>query len=290
MIHQPTKPHRGSGCSPSDFAENGYPTTASLPNSCGGNVTMPNSYYGQFAFKFTSAINGSFALSAPVVTFANGSTNLQGFSAAPGGATLYEGYSSSLFVLNKNISSSIKFSFGLPILGIADNGSGKLRVTSVNVNSLITTTLALQISNLTGANGLQTCTLVDSTHFDILSVNFASATYSVNAYAIVSGILVPWSWPSSFFSANVGGISNLYLCQLADETDVLAGRQIKQSLIDSIKAIKPFAVRTMDMQSTINSAATGFGVEGNRVDTQECGSGGLSWVLNDPEFIDISLC
>lgn len=72
-----------------------------------------------------------------------------------------------------------------PASAIADNGSGKCRVTVASTTGMTTgdSRLFFSFTGTTGLNGQQTITVIDGTHLDVTAVSFvATGTGSINGY------------------------------------------------------------------------------------------------------------
>ncbi|MCP1844415.1 hypothetical protein ACVIHI_002664 [Bradyrhizobium sp. USDA 4524] len=72
-----------------------------------------------------------------------------------------------------------------PASAIADNGSGKCRVTVASTTGMTTgdTRLFFGFTGTTGLNGSQTITVIDGTHLDVTAVSFvATGTGSINGF------------------------------------------------------------------------------------------------------------
>jgi hypothetical protein len=69
-----------------------------------------------------------------------------------------------------------RYTIGVNVSGAADNGSGKVRITTAGTHYLATGDVAViaSVGGTTEANGIQTVTRIDSTHFDIPAVAFAN--------------------------------------------------------------------------------------------------------------------
>lgn len=242
----------------------GYPTTApSQPIS--GSMTFPQNYYGHCIIKFTEL--GSFRVftGIPFIVYAGGT--YIGLAGATGESTFLNLYGQS--------NPSVEWANGSLISAIADNGSGKARLTCNTTNYFqnLSGTINVQVNNITGITpGVYALTAVDANHADLLTVSYSGGMAVITGGAGVQSEVIfqtaqlSWSFPSGqTYGSGATQMSGLIMCRKGDidgtnSFGLHAGYQVRADTLAQFSQLVNSGgyIRWMDNSGVINSMETDF--------------------------------
>ena len=223
----------------------GYPTSAPA-TSISGQLVLPSNYYGRYRVQFSGT--GSMELAGQFIVYS-------GNSFVDMGALAF-----TLRIWGQT-NPTIEFSYGTLISGAANNGSGAIRLTVGSTTNVITGSL-YTVQGVVGtaeANGVWAVTVIDGTHFDLQGSAFSHA-YISGGEAIAQVSTTQFAFPSG---QTYGSMSNAILCRKADidgtnAFGLQAGYQINADLVSLLQTIRPYAVRFLNLNTTINSIANDY--------------------------------
>jgi hypothetical protein len=222
----------------------GYPTQQPSGSfSANGGVQTPPDYSGPLIFKWT-ATAGVLA-DAPFVAY-SGYVGAVYNDAADGSKLELYGTA-----LGGAVSPELHFAFGYNIQGMANNGSGLIRITAkTNFANNAATGQTVVISGQTGqaaATGTWTITAVDSTHFDLQGSAFNAGDPWVSGG---QAIYINFSFVAAISSViPYSGFSNFIFCKDngADLALIQSGQISDTTYLNQVKQLRPKWLRFMDV-------------------------------------------
>jgi hypothetical protein len=238
-----------------NFSADGYPSGVLVGNAALTQTAMPQNYFGHYTMQSTGNSGLNMFFVPPLIVYSGGNSVL---SVSPAN-TGVSGSGGGGIGLLPNGNWNVEFAFGDLVTGVADNGSGFVRLTTSTTGAGVTlgTTTTVQIHNLTGisSTAVFAATKISNNTFDLLTL-----PYNVGMAVIGGGTgtaseiimqlsSVTWSWwQSTTGFTNINHtITNWIFCKTPDLTSVQTGNVLSTPAINSVLALSPAWLRTMDM-------------------------------------------
>jgi hypothetical protein len=245
--------------------------TGTLPSRLGFGVRIPSNYFGEFVLNISGTISGTSA------GFNQGATATFGQVYAIGAGTTLSGCTNGNVppcYFNNNLAlggtnPQVTLDFSTPITGVANNGSGLVRLSIPNTANGVTNGLSVTVSGVVGsdgngcgANGTFTTANETTTTVDLTGSTFdPGCTYSSGGqlFQYQSGLGV--SVPFGFNAGTYSGMSSIVFCKLADfnadnTCQTTAGHTawaggFNDDFVTKIATLRPHHIRFLDANTNV---------------------------------------
>lgn len=258
----------GAGSLAATLNADQYPV-GTLGSSYGGNTTLKTGYFGRYRFKWTGTAAFNITNAVPTLVYSGGAGV---FNVTPSNTGTYFGAPTFYNNATQTTDMDVEFAFGTLLTAAGTNG-GNVQLATVSNGAFqfvagthvkFFTGVSANLLNGPNADGSWTVLTKDSN----TQVTLANSSGIAGAVTITgsggvgtqsemimdltqTGPQVTFNFPTSVpgFGGITYAFSNFIWCKSADLPDILAGKQISQSVIDLITTIKPRYLRFMDMMT-----------------------------------------
>lgn len=247
---------------PGVLTSDGYPSGTTTAVITSNNFPMVPTYIGRYKHWWVGTGNFEYVGQSAIIYGGGGSVSgltPTGSGAVTGNTTFGLGTST-----QPTSGTPVEFAFGGLISGIADNGSGLVRLTNSNANAFFGKTgSTYQVNNVTNLSpGPYIITVIDSTHIDLQGSAYNGTMAVVGggagpqSEAITGASSISWQINTQTFV----GWGGMVICRSADAAAILAGQHVNLDYVTAFKApnLNPRFIRFMDFSAVIGNIASSF--------------------------------